>query len=73
MSLKRCPNGSRKNKNRTCVQYKTKRGRTKSKRCPNGSRKNKNRVCKSMVKLKRCPNGSRKNKNRVCNVYNKRA
>jgi hypothetical protein len=40
---KRCPNGSRKNKQGICV--KSKLEKTKKKRCPNGSRKNKQGVC----------------------------
>ena len=66
MVKKRCPNGSRKNKQGDCVPNGT---YIKRKRCPNGSQKNKTGDCVlkgSIVKRKKCPNGSRKNKKGDC-------
>lgn len=43
--MKRCPNGSRKNKKGICVN---KTQKIENRRCPNGSRKNKKGICVKM-------------------------
>ena len=43
--MKRCPNGTRRNKNGDCVRKNDKHTLTSVKRCPNGTRRNKNGDC----------------------------
>jgi hypothetical protein len=66
--MKRCPNGTRRNKNGDCVKKTDKD--TSVKRCPKGTRRNKNGDCVKKTdkdtSVKRCPNGTHRNKKGDC-------
>ena len=69
---KRCPKGTRRNKEGVCVSKNESAKKTTRKRCPKGTRRNKEGVCVSKnesakkTTRKRCPKGTRRNKEGNC-------